>query len=814
MEFENLQDLLDDEFINDWLLSLNGHSTESLNNISLDNIQPLETVIESQAEKTEKCMDISEDFDLNDINDFSWFVPQKNLFEEYPGEEIISQKFFMYGGSNQLYRVLNTSEREHKKFKIKIKTIDLCAKDTQVNNFVEANESCVQFIRQIFKDFIDPIPNNKRIRLYIDHGAFSHPINTPFMNKDELTVGMILSYFEEIVQSLKLNDEFELNFNYKIKLSIFTADVLSGQGKKKKITRDNIHSPVEYIKFKHSILDIKNNDNQCLLRAILIGKAYADGEKKAYQLNTKNNREMRQRILNVRSKLNLPDTGCGILETKELEKYFKTYQIMIIPFDYKFTKTPEYLNNSREFKKFIYIMHRDNHFYLVRSMKAYLNRSYFCDLCKVGYCSRVQHSCKLVCENCKSLNCKIENKLTCSLCKISCNNQRCLQLHQEQICLALRKCNFCNHIKTYKHVCGDDAHWCSNCNKSVDNHHYCFMLKEEEEINEKDKFKGYIFFDFEAYRGESNHVVNLAMAQRVCLSCSKSSNRCAACNHIYKFDSIEKFCEWSLEQNNTIQIAHNLKGYDGIFIFNYILKNLLPSDNTPTAIINGTKIIQIKFRKIKFLDSHCFIPMALAEFSNSFELTELKKGFFPHTFNTPENQSYIGTYPDQKYYEPEFFSLKKKLEFEEWYDKVKNKEFDFQKEIQEYCWSDVQLLTQGCLKFRSINIQDTKGVDPFRVASTIASFCNYIFRRNFLKSNSIAIIPELGYNLNQRTSIKAQLWLKFNAESKGIYIQHAKNEGEHYCGNYALDGLNEKNKIIFEFFGCLFHGNYFEYLKI
>ena len=103
----------------------------------------------------------------------------------------------------------------------------MCAKDTQANNFVEANESCVQFIRQIYKDFIAPIPNNKRIRLYIDHGAFSHPINTPFMNKDELTVGMILSYFEEIVQSLKLNDEFELNFNYKIKLSIFTADVLS-----------------------------------------------------------------------------------------------------------------------------------------------------------------------------------------------------------------------------------------------------------------------------------------------------------------------------------------------------------------------------------------------------------------------------------------------------------------------------------------------------------------------------------------------------------------------------------------------------------
>ena len=29
--------------------------------------------------------------------------------------------------------------------------------------------------------------------------------------------------------------------------------------------------------------------------------------------------------------------------------------------------------------------------------------------------------------------------------------------------------------------------------------------------------------------------------------------------------------------------------------------------------------------------------------------------------------------------------------------------------------------------------EDDVGVDPFKVASTIASFCNYIFRRNFLK---------------------------------------------------------------------------------
>ena len=672
--------------------------------------------------------------ELDALTDFSWFVlewqSQLNRIEEYPGEELINQQFNMYGGGNPYYKVLETSEREHKKFKIKIKTIDLSARDAHVENFVEANEACVKFIQQIFKDFIDPIPDNKKIRLYIDHECFNHPINTSFMDKNDMTVGMILSYFEEIVQSLKLDDEFEKNFNYKIRLSIIIADVLSGQGKKTKITKNNMSRPKEYLKIHRSILDISNDDNQCLIRAIIIGKAYADGEKQPYRLNSNNNKEMIRRINIVRKSIKLPNTGCGVNEARVLENYFKYYQIMIIPFNYKTSKTPEYLNNKRQFNKYIYIMHRQNHYYLVRSMKTFLKRSYFCDLCKIGYGSRVKHFCQLLCQMCRSIKCEVEFKVKCPLCKTDCNNQMCLKIHLEQICLKLRTCTYCSQLKTFRHVCGQDAHWCGNCNKSVDSYHYCYMLKEEESESVKDKFKGYIFFDFEAYKGKSNHVVNLAMAQRVCRNCLESDNRCAVCQHVYKFDSIEKFCKWSLKQRNTIQITHNLKGYDGIFIFNYIINNLLPSDTPPTVIINGTKIIQMRFRNIKFLDSHCFIPMALSEFATSFELSELKKGFFPHSFNNPENQSYIGSYPDQKYYEPEFFSLKKKTEFENWYEQVKETEFNFKKEFEEYCWSDVQLLAQGCLKFRAINMQDTK-VDPFRVASTIASYCNCVLRKLF-----------------------------------------------------------------------------------
>ena len=90
------------------------------------------------------------------------------------------------------------------------------------------------------------------------------------------------------------------------------------------------------------------------------------------------------------------------------------------------------------------------------------------------------------------------------------------------------------------------------------------------------------------------------------------------------------------------------------------------------------------FRNIKIIDSYSFLAMALAEFPKTFGINELKKGFFPHKFNQPTNQNYIGSYPSVDYYQSEFFSVKKKKEFDQWYESVKNNLFDFQKEFKDY----------------------------------------------------------------------------------------------------------------------------------
>ena len=88
-------------------------------------------------------------------------VSYNHRFEEFPGEELKNETFFMYGGGNPWYTLLSTSERVQSKFKIKIKSYNLIAKEMLSENFVQANQACVEFIKQIFIDFIGPVESDK-----------------------------------------------------------------------------------------------------------------------------------------------------------------------------------------------------------------------------------------------------------------------------------------------------------------------------------------------------------------------------------------------------------------------------------------------------------------------------------------------------------------------------------------------------------------------------------------------------------------------------------------------------------------------------
>ena len=100
----------------------------------------------------------------------------------------------------------------------------------------------------------------------------------------------------------------------------------------------------------------------------------------------------------------------------------------------------------------------------------------------------------------------------------------------------------------------------------------------------------------------------------------------------------------------TTVVAHNFPKYDGVFI----LKTLHQLGKSPEIKNRGTQILEINIpkTKVRFIDSLSFLLKPLSKLPKMFGLTELKKGYFPYTFCTPENMNYDGPFPSENYYDP------------------------------------------------------------------------------------------------------------------------------------------------------------------
>lgn len=250
-------------------------------------------------------------------------------------------------------------------------------------------------------------------------------------------------------------------------------------------------------------------------------------------------------------------------------------------------------------------------------------------------------------------------------------------------------------------------------------------------------------------------------------------------------------------------IAHNGQGFDFQFILKHIMEN---TKFVPELIQRGTKITMMEFDNVRFIDSLNYFPMPLSALPKAFDLPpERKKGYFPHLFNTIANENYKGPMPGKEYYCPDTMFEKTHDDFQKWYDEQVNSNytFDFQKELREYCISDVEILAQACIRFRNMFLKECN-VDPFLEAITIASACNLAFRRNFLKPNTIGLIPRNGYRMCDNQSAAALQWLTWEETQRNVRIQHAGREREAVIDGLKVDGFDGER--VYEFQGCYYHG--------
>ncbi|XP_044591938.1 uncharacterized protein LOC123270042 [Cotesia glomerata] len=565
----------------------------------------------------------------------------------------------------------------------------------------------------------------------------------------------------------------------------------------------------------------------------------------------------------------VPKEGCGLEEIKSFQNYLRYQGMAIIVYsvekDNSAKRYPILFNGTEQVVEVygsvgvtlrILYYPQVKHFEYIYAVKGLQSARHYCEPCLVKYKNQYSHkNCPYSCTKCYARGvCDTTlRKITCGKCNRFFYGQRCYDNHliigsyegkdqtvcdNEQFCLTCHKIIF---PKKILHSCGKFL--CSTCKELCDEGHFCFMTPVKIPPATKQCVK-FVFYDLETrqddkFHGSEKmniHVPNLCVAQQVCNVCCDTDDfelgkerplcdQCGVCETIFHGeDCVNKFVDYVLEISKpksckkVICIAHNAKGFDAQFILTELFNRQIRDIDT---IMTGTSVtlIELNNKKIKFIDSLNFISAPLSALPKSFGFEDkLQKGYFPHFFNTSENQDYIGVMPDKKFYGFNTMSEKttppkksEKEEFLAWYEKRvnTNNNFNFKEEILHYCKLDVSILRIACCKFRKL-ILECGNVCPFTECTTIASTCMLFYRRNYLKEKQIGILPRSGYRLADNQSRVAIEWLTWLEHKQNIKITHALRGREVVTpSGVKLDGYREdKNgqKFAYQFHGCFWHG--------
>ena len=708
--------------------------------------------------------------------------------------------------------------------------------------------------------------------------AFTHAFQSTTFTVREFEEGSerLDTYLQALASRLNSNEEFTPDDTFTMETTfIRTPGPGRGHGKRYKPSCAAVRGIV-----KKSRVTIKNKDDLYCARAIVTMKALVDAGGNTQDRDYKNLKQgypVQERLAKELHRLaGVPEGPCGLLELQTFQTALPGYQIKVMSID------PPHMiiyAGPTPSDKIIRLIKEDDHYDGCNSFSGFLSRSYFCDECNKGFDhdDLAHHSCHgKWCPACKRDDCPdfVEAKRPlargqfptptslCQLCHRKFFGDQCYNyhlqrrsLHIKSICDSYKKCPQCCHVyesdtgtrRRDDHLCG----WgeCHICEKKV--HlatHQCYIQRLPEDVDDpktkrvsRDEVGTRPFTEPEPNDPDTRVLVERDPPLQVychyeaitdaegnqtpILLCAETDEDDETIT-FYGPNCTPRFFDWleelAVDQDGddrpVIAIFHNLKGYDGMFILQHCYATHREVEDQITV---GTKILSLRSDRLTFKDSLCFLPFPLANFPTTFGIEELCKGFFPHRFNTLENQDYDGVMPPRDTYDPDGMSAKKKAEFERWYDEkvAAHYRFVLRREMEAYCESDVKLLKAGCRKFRE-EFKQKADFDPLEKCVTIASACNRFWRKKLVPKRKIASEPPRGWHGSRSNqSLKALKWLAWQEHrlrqqhpATSDRIRTVRNGGEvRVADRYLVDGYDPCDPVthrptVYEFNGCLWHG--------
>ena len=256
------------------------------------------------------------------------------------------------------------------------------------------------------------------------------------------------------------------------------------------------------IRKKKSVVQIKNNDEPCCARSIIVAKAKADNNPQ-YETIKRGTVMQTNLARQLHKASDVPQGPCGLEEIKLFEDYLKEYQIIVISADHGFQS----IFRGPPASKILGLLKTGEHFHAITSLRGFFGRNEYCVDCGKSYQvggNKRKHNCQgTLCQACFQYHCpnkKSPQQVLCSDCGRSFKGEACLMAHRTKtvngkeasfsdkpsISRAYKKCQSCKKQVTGKelkfHKCWHAL--CPSCKQYVDlKNHKCFIqvIKEESE---------------------------------------------------------------------------------------------------------------------------------------------------------------------------------------------------------------------------------------------------------------------------------------------------------------------------------------------
>ena len=569
--------------------------------------------------------------------------------------------------------------------------------------------------------------------------------------------------FHRLAQALNSNEEFEMDDSFQLSI---TQVQHAPQGTGKPRRGKPGHPTIQLLTSqKRSVIRITNDDELCCARALVVAKARLDQHPK-YNSIRQGRPLQRTLALDLHHEAKVPLGPCSYEALTAFSKApsLAGYQIILVDAHRSYHITT--YGDPKD--KQLILFHDHNHYDVITRLPGFFGSSYVCAYCWKPYNTEGQHRCnkKKQCGSCRQKECPDfqaayprAQKATqrCQQCQRDFFGDTCLQAHvgkdhtgkpaanqESSVCFRRRRCPNCFKQNVgLQQIARHQCYYvdCPSCHEYVDSEtHLCFIQRPtQDKKKRKRKHQGgprakrgaaaaepdttpeeeeedlpplHVFFDIEAMQPNQQHIAKLLVAETEDDDQPKRFPG-PSCTR--------DFLEWldTLTLNDTRQVnvlAHNFQGYDGYFV----VQQYHSDNRIVQQLRNGCKLLEVQHDRIRFIDSLSFFQMPLSAFPATFGLTELKKGYFPHQFNTRDHQNYVGIIPALDYYMPETMSPEGKQALETWHQeqRANNIVFDFQKELVAYCESDVRLLKQGCLTFKRLFEAQT-GLTPLTTSPSL-----------------------------------------------------------------------------------------------